>query len=304
MLDVAGSGTLRFMSIALLKTFIAVSDHGSFVAAAQALGVTQAAIGQQMKRLETELGASLFDRTGTPARLNAHGMSLLPRVRELLDAYDSLSRQWPDDGNLQGEIALGAVPSTIRGLVPLAAKVLMADRPQLRIRVVPGLTQDLVEQVERGALDAAVLSEPGRVARTLHWVPCVEERLVLLTEADELDSDVRQLLQARPYIRHTRRAAVGELADAWLSSNDIVVNTAMEMESLESVASMVFHGLGVSIAPDLSVPDPVFSALRKLPLDPPAAPRVLGLISRHDSPAARLVATLSDVLQSVIDADG
>lgn len=288
------------MSIPLLKTFIAVTEHGSFVAAAQALGVTQAAIGQQMKRLETELRASLFERGGVPARPNAHALALLPRIREIVEAYDALSGEWPADGSWRGEIALGAVPSTIRGLVPLAVKALMAEQPQLRVRVVPGLTQDLVEQVERGALDAAVLSDPGSVARSLDWVPCVEERLVLLTEASELESDVRELLHHRPYIRHTRRAAVGQLADAWLSQNDIPVNTAMEMESLESVSSMVFHGLGISIAPDLSVPDPVFSALRKLPLNPLAAPRVLGLISRHDSPARLLVASLADELSAVI----
>lgn len=288
------------MSIPLLKTFLLVAERGSFAAAADLLGVSQAAVGQQMKRLETDFDTALFDRSGTPVRLNPRAVALVPRARELVAAYDSMLDDLPGDDSWQGEFVLGAVPSTIRGLVPLSVKSLMNSLPGLRIRVVPGLTQDLVEQVERGALDAAVLSEPGRVARTLDWVPCVEEPLVLLTCADVELSDVRELLGVHPYIRHTRRAAVGELADEWLSENDIAVNTAMEMESLESVASMVSHGLGISIAPNLCVPDPIFAALRKLPLEPPARARRLGLISRRDSPARQLVGRLADVVQTTV----
>jgi len=248
----------------LLKTLVVVADSGSFAAASEVMGISPAAVGQQMKRLEVEMGSALFSRRAGSVQLNARAMAMLPRVRKLILAYDGLLDDLPGDDNWEGEFVLGAVPSTIRGLVPLSAKQLMSDVPGLRIRVVPGLTQDLLEQVERGAVDAEVLSDPGRVARSLDWVACVEEPLVLLANAEVEDDDVRHLLRTYPYIRHTRRAAVGHLADEWLSANDVTVNTAMEMESLESVASMVAHGLGVSIAPNLCVPDSIFSSLRKL----------------------------------------
>lgn len=288
------------MSIVLLKTLVVVADSGSFAAASEVMGISPAAVGQQMKRLEVEMGSALFSRRAGSVQLNARAMAMLPRVRKLILAYDGLLDDLPGDDNWEGEFVLGAVPSTIRGLVPLSAKQLMSDVPGLRIRVVPGLTQDLLEQVERGAVDAEVLSDPGRVARSLDWVACVEEPLVLLANAEVEDDDVRHLLRTYPYIRHTRRAAVGHLADEWLSANDVTVNTAMEMESLESVASMVAHGLGVSIAPNLCVPDSIFSSLRKLPLEPPARPRTLGIVSRRDSAAARLVARLAKVVHGLI----
>lgn len=292
------------MSILLLNTLVVVADSGSFTAAAQALSVSPAAIGQQMKRLETDLGTVLFDRSATSVQLNARALAVLPRARELVRSYHGLLDDLPGDAHWQGEFVLGAVPSTIRGLVPVSVKALMAEMPGLRIRVVPGLTQDLLEQVERGAIDAAVLSDPGRVAATLDWVPCVDEPLVLLANADVVDDDVNALLSSQPYIRHTRRAAVGELADEWLAANDVSVNTAMEMESLESVASMVAHGLGVSIAPDLCVPDPIFASLNKLPLYPAARARSLGLVSRKDSAVRRLVMRLETVVQTVVEAAG
>ncbi len=284
----------------LLKTLVIVADSGSFAAASEQMGISPAAVGQQMKRLEAELATALFDRRSGAAQLNPRAIAMLPRVRELTAAYDGLLDDLPGDDSWQGEFVIGAVPSTIRGLVPLSAKQLMSEVPGLRIRVVPGLTQDLLEQVERGAVDAAVLSDPGRVVSALDWVPLFEEPLVLLANPDIEDDDVRNLLQTQPFIRHTRRAAVGHLADEWLSSNGVSVNTAMEMESLESVASMVAHGLGVSIAPDLCVPDPIFSSLRKLPLEPSARPRSLGIVSRRDSAAVRLVSRLAGVVGRVI----
>jgi len=114
------------------------------------------------------------------------------------------------------------------------------------------------------------------------------------------ESDPDKLLQTLPFIRHTRRATVGELADEWLSNNKITVHTSMEMESLESVASMVSYGLGVSIVPDICVPDPIFDGLRKIPLDPPARPRVLGIVTRHDCSKARLVERLLAEVREII----
>lgn len=288
------------MSLTLLKTLIAISEQGSFSAAANFVGVSQAAVGQQMKRLEESLQVSLFDRHSTPPKLNQLGHAVVPKARDIVQAYDSLLDDLPGTENWSGELTLGAVPSTIRGLVPLSVKALMKSAPGLTIRVVPGLSYDLTEQVERDALDAAILTEPFRIPRSLSWQPFVEEPLVLLTGADVKESNPNEVLQSLPFIRHTRRATVGELADEWLVANKITVNTSMEMESLESVASMVSYGLGVSIVPDICVPDPIFNGLKKIPLEPPARPRVLGIVTRHDCAKARLVERLLSEVKAVI----
>jgi len=288
------------MSLTLLKTLIAISEQGSFSAAASFVGVSQAAVGQQMKRLEESLQVSLFDRASSPPKLNQLGHALVPKARDIIDAYDRLLDDLPGTENWSGELTLGAVPSTIRGLVPLSVKALMETAPGLRIRVVPGLSYDLIEQVERDALDAAILTEPSRISRSLSWQPFVEEPMVLLTSAEVEETDPHKLLENMPFIRHTRRATVGELADEWLSSNKITVNTSMEMESLESVASMVSYGLGVSIVPDICVPDPIFDGLQKIPLKPTARPRVLGMVTRHDCSKARLVERLLAEVKTTI----
>ncbi|WP_224826032.1 LysR substrate-binding domain-containing protein [Cognatishimia sp. MH4019] len=287
------------MSIILFRTLVAVAQTGSFRGAAAQVSVTDAAVGQQMRRLEDQLGVALFDRSEKTPRLNQLGKALVPKAQAVVAAYDTILDDLIGDPRMIGELTLGAVPSSIRGLIPQTAKRLMGLYPDLHMRVVPGLSPDLLEQVEQGVLDAAVLSAPARVTERLNWMPFYEEELVLLTAPSVTETDPRRILATQPYIRHTRKAAVGELAEAWLFAQGITVQDAMEMGSLENVVSMVAHDLGVSVVPNMCVPDASFAELRKLPLGPEAPSRVLGILTRADCSKLQLVQRLLEQLSAV-----
>lgn len=291
------------MSISLLKTLIIVSEQGSFKAAAELVNLSHAAVGQQMRRLEESLQVTLFDRSEKKPKLNNLGKALVPKAREVIHAYESMLNDITGEAELFGELNLGAVPSTIRGLVPLSIKQLMQTYRSLHIRVVPGLSGDLMGQVQRGALDAAILSEPVRVEPNITWTQFAEEPLILLTAPEVLSNDPLQLIQDMPYIGHAHHSAVGMLVKKWLFSNKLSVRSSMEMESLESVTSMVSHNLGVSIVPNICVPDPVFARLRKIPL--PGIPhfRELGLLHRTDCTKIRLLEPLLSELQRTVQSE-
>ena len=78
------------MMIRELKTLIAVSTEGTFAAAGNKIGLTQAAVSAQMQRLEQSLGFALFDRTGRSATLNAAGLQTLSQATELI----RLAHRW------------------------------------------------------------------------------------------------------------------------------------------------------------------------------------------------------------------
>lgn len=282
------------MSIPLFRTLIAIAENGSFSAAAQQVCISHAAVGQQMRRLEETLQVVLFDRSQRTPRLNQLGLALIPKAKAIVHAYDTVLDDLTGDAQFIGELTLGAVPSTVRGLIPMSVKKLIANYPDLHIRVVPGLSGDLFDQVTRGGIDAAVMSEPASLDRNLHWSPFAEEKLVLLTSAELTENDPIKILREMPYIRHTRRAAVGLLVEQWLQQNKITVREAMVMESIATISGMVAHNLGVSIVPDLCVPDPAFSTLRKLPLTPNTFPRVLGILTRSDCSKIRLIDRLHE----------
>ena len=77
-------------------------------------------------------------------------------------SYETILDDLIGDPQMIGELTLGAVPSTIRGLIPIAVKRLVNTYPDLHIKVVPGISSKLLDQVESGTLDAAVISEPTK----------------------------------------------------------------------------------------------------------------------------------------------
>ena len=286
------------MSISLLKTLIAISEQGSFSTAANHVHVSHAAVGQQMKRLEDLLNATLFDRSNRTPKLNQLGKALIPKAKVVVLSYETLLDDLTGDADLFGEFTLGAVPSAIRGLVPLSIKALMLIYPKLKVRVVPGLSVDLQTLIESGALDAAIVSEPTRVESNVNWQPFVKEELILLTSKEVVDDDPIRLMEQMPYIHHTRRGAVGKLVEDYLKRNRIKVHYSMEMESLESLTSMVSHNLGISIVPNACVPDPIFSELKKITLPSEPGCRVLGMLTRSDCAKIHLANRL---LQQIIE---
>ena len=288
------------MSIQLFKTLIAISEKGSFGAAANHICVSQAAIGQQMKRLEETLDVTLFDRSQRTPRLNQLGKALVPKAKLVVQSYDTILDDLTGDAQFIGELTLGAVPSTIRELIPKSIKRLMSNYPDLHIRVVPGLSGELYDQVTRGALDAAVISEPPSIDHNHSWFPFVEEELVLLTSPEVMGDDPLQLLREMPYIRHTKRAAMGMIVDEWLNQNKVTVREVMVMESTETLSSMVAHNLGISIVPNLCMPDPTFAKLRKLPLGSTTIPRVLGILTRSDCSKIHLVNRLQEQIENTL----
>jgi DNA-binding transcriptional LysR family regulator len=288
------------MTISLFKTFIAVSENGNFGAAADVVCVSHAAVGQQMKRLEETLGVTLFDRSEKTPRLNQLGKAFVPKAKAVVNSYDTILDDLTGDPKMIGELILGAVPSTIRGLIPKSVKHLINLYPDLHIRVVPNLSPILHQQIEHGTLDAAVVSEPFRVNENLNWNPFHEEELVLLASPEIEETDPFKILATMPYIRHTREASVGMLAEDWLRKNKVKVRDSMEMESLENLASMVAHNLGVSVGPNICVPDPIFKTLKKISLGPTAPSRILGILTRSDCSKLQLVQGLLDQINLVI----
>ncbi|MFB0952475.1 MAG: LysR substrate-binding domain-containing protein [Rhodospirillales bacterium] len=288
------------MSITLLKTLIAISERGSFSAAADEICISQAAVGQQMKRLEENLNVTLFGRSQRTLTLNQLGKALVPKARGIVHAYETMLDDLVGGAAHFGQLTLGAVPSTTSIMVPMAIKRLVAAHPNLHVHVVTGLSDDLTDQVERGALDVAILSLKDKPSVNMNWQPLAEEEMVLLASPQLSGDDPLQLLREQPYIRHTRRGAVGVLAEAWLSENNIPVRGTMELESLDTVVNMVSHNLGVSLVPNICVPGAAFAAMRAIPLGGKSISRKLSILTRADCPKFLLVDQLLKELLGTI----
>nr|WP_255561483.1 LysR family transcriptional regulator [Pseudohoeflea sp. DP4N28-3] len=283
-----------------MRTLVAVKEHGTFSAAAEAVFLTHAAVSQQMKALETDWGITLFDRSRRPPELTPVGRALVAQAREVIAAYDGLVPAATGEESLRGVVRLGAVPTTLTGLVPLALAPLIDAFPDLKVSVVPGLTNDLLPQLERGALDAVLISRPGVMPRNISWLEIADERLELLASRQLESNDPFVLLRSTPFIRFSRDAVVGEKIERWLQEHRIEVNESMELESLEAISSMVLANLGVAIAPRPCVANVTPPPLKYLSLDDASLFRTIGLASRTDNVRPRAIREIHQRLLNAV----
>ncbi|PKQ13410.1 MAG: LysR family transcriptional regulator [Alphaproteobacteria bacterium HGW-Alphaproteobacteria-1] len=288
------------MSIRRLRTLIAVDDHTTFSAAADAVFVTHAAVSQQMRSLEEEWGVPLFDRSRRTPELTPAGRAIVARAREIVHAYDGLVPSVLGDEGFKGEISLGAVPMTLTGLTPLSVRLLKDSYPDLHVRIFPGMTRPLVTEVDRGALDAAILSRQGPMLPDMEYADVAAEPMHLLAPETADSADPLDLLARYPFIRFSRDAVVGSLIDGWLRESGIKVSVTMELEGLEAIASMVLAGLGVSIVPARCVRGFNPLPLKRLPLPDGAPVRVLSLAWRRDNPRLRVIQEIHKALLGAV----
>ncbi|MCZ4257418.1 LysR family transcriptional regulator [Sulfitobacter sp. G21635-S1] len=277
------------MSIRMFRTLIAVADHGTFSAAGEAVFITHAAVSQQMKALEAQWDIALFDRTRRTPELTPVGRSIVARVREIVAAYDNLLPSVLGDDGLRGNLSLGSVPTGLTSLIPFAITSIKARFPELHIGVTPGQTKELVVELERGILDAAVVTKPHVIPRNMVWAPIAEEPMQLVTSLNVTSEDPFEILATYPYIRFTRKALLSDIIDNWLQMNRIVVKDTMELENLENISSMVHADLGVSIVPRRCVQPPNPLPLRYIPLGSDAPVRELGLLSLANTVKLRVL---------------
>jgi len=277
------------MSIRMLKTLIAVEENGTFSAAGDAVFVTHAAVSQQMKALEQEWGVALFDRTRRTPELTPVGRAIVTRAREIVAAYDNLLPSILGDDGLRGNLSLGSVPTGLTSLIPFAITSIKARFPDLHIGVTPGQTKELLIELERGMLDAAVITKPHVVPRNMRWAPISMEPMELLTSINVKSDDPFEILATHPYLRFTRKALLSDFIDNWLQVKGIMVKDTMELENLEIILSMVHADLGVSIVPHRSVLPPNPLPVRHIPLGDDAPVRELGLMSLANTVKLRVL---------------
>ena len=287
------------MSLRALRTLLAIAQHGSFVRAAEAVHLTQSAVSLQVRSLEEDFNAALFDRSRRLPVLTDAGHIAVERAREIISLYDNIASEIGGDTELRGRLRIGAIQTALAGVLPKALATLGTDYPNLRITVTSGMSAELSTRVEAGELDVAITTEPvkphpfGLVSTVLY-----EDGFWIIAPVSYIGQDLKPLLQTHPFIRFERRAWAGRTIDQELRKMRLRVQTSMELDSQEAIIQMVGSGLGVSIVPmDLH---PIAS-LKQIAFQPFGAPqkmRRLVLLEREDRPVAKLAAVLAHAIQT------
>jgi DNA-binding transcriptional LysR family regulator len=242
-------------SIRTFKTFLAVARHGTFAAAGKEIGLTAAAVGLQIRALEEELNQVLFDRGPRAVVLNTAGRKAVPQVEEILACYDALANTGDSD-ELSGKVVMGALVSALMGAFADALWSLKQQHPKLKVQLFAGLSSDFAWQVERGELDAAIVTEPPRaLSSSLLWTPLYNEPMVLIVPRRphfELPEEPLEALRRAPFIRFDRHTWTGHLVRRVLAEAGVSSRDELELNSVEAAVETVRQGFGISIVPQLA----------------------------------------------------
>ena len=152
------------LDIDLLRNFAAIADSGVMSRAAEQVGRTQAALSQQIKRLEMTVQQTLLIRTGRGVTLTLHGERLLAHAQKILRTHDEAVAELMGE-SLSGNLRFGCPDDYAQVFLPPLLQTFARQHPQVLIEVVCGPTPRLLERLKDHVLDIAIVSLPDNPQR-------------------------------------------------------------------------------------------------------------------------------------------
>lgn len=281
------------MDLKKLKVFLTVADLGNFTKAGEELGYTQSGITQMMKALEQEAGIPLFIKSHHGVKLTDEGLSLLPSIRGLLSSNESLNQEISFlKGAKRGTIKIAAFTSCTIHWLPQIIYNFQKEYPGITFDIDEGNEQDIADWIQNHKVDIGFTSFQNR--QTCEFIPVCEDPMLAVMPCGHpfaaYDEVPIEWYENIPFIvsEYTHVNEVHQL----LKAQNVTPDIKYTMSNDFSILSMVEHGLGISILPELIIKDRNYK-FEARPLVPHAV-RTLGIAAasfERLSPAAKIFAS-------------
>lgn len=286
------------MELHQLRYVVAVVDEGTFTAGADVLRVSQSGVSTQIAKLERELGVTLFDRSSRRVALTDAGRTLLPAIRQALAGINAVADTAAGiRGVLTGSLRVGAVTGLTWPPLVDALVAMHSEHPGIDVRLVEGLSGDLITAVRDGRLDVAVAGWSGAAPNALAARVIIDDALCAVLALDHpwvsrshlgIDELLHADLIALPEGTGARAALDASAARAGLRAVP-----RWEVTTPAQVTALARRGLGIGALSETTAA--TFDGVVAIPLTDPAARSKLGVVSRPEpSPAAQAFRALLD----------
>ncbi len=289
------------MDLRQLQAVVAIAEHGSFSAAADALATVQSNVSTHVKKLETELGTPVIDRAS--GELTEAGQLVVARARRVLGELDAIAADVTAlSQDVVGTVRLGAIGTAARWIVPQLVEIVPERHPRLHLVFTEATTIGLDLQLGTGQVDLAILQLPasGSEVRTM---ALYEEELCLVVPMDHPLANQGQVpfsaLADEDLLLPLPGIAYRDLIDRVASAEGIRLRTRAETDSVRLVATLTFEGTGVALLPAGSVPHYLYDRYRLLPVEG-LAPRLVGVAQRRRGFPGAPVRAVLDALTEIV----
>ena len=279
------------MDFEQLRTFLEVSRLRSFSRAAEKLSVTQPAISAQIRSLENEVGARLFDRDGGKVTFTAAGRVFEPFAEHVLQCHAHIGTTIAElHRSPRGEIAISANEATSLYVLPTVFAQFKKEYTRVSLKIVRDDRARTMEAVLNREVDFGVVSLPVKDARlTIDIIH--KDEIVLVTAPNHplVSRDVVTLAELPQYsVVLPKQGRQREQIDEIFRGLDAHPRIAMEVESSELLKRLVGAGLGMGFLPRVNVAaDERSGLLRIIRVDGLKLSRELALVWRKEKPLTR-----------------
>ncbi|TCK99318.1 LysR family transcriptional regulator [Shimia isoporae] len=245
---------IKGVTIRGLEVFEALAASGSVAQAAEATGLSQPAVSQQIKNLENALGADLVDHTKRPMQLTPAGRAYLARTSAVLTqlrlAHSELAVM---DLTHLTQLSLGIIDDFDNDLTPRLVTGLAESMTRCQFRLTTAPSHEITAALRDRELHLGVTASTGEVYDGITEYPLARDPFILVTPAGLVPdgADPRPVLNDLPMLRYGRDQLISRQIEAHLKKVDFVPPNRFEIASNPSLIAMVSRGIGWAITTPL-----------------------------------------------------
>jgi DNA-binding transcriptional LysR family regulator len=290
------------MQIETLKVYCDLVESRSFSQAAIRNFITQSAVSQQIKNLETRFETPLLVRDGRSVAPTEAGRVLYEGARQILDQFERLQVELKSTGQqIAGAVRIAAVYSVGIYELSVVIKTFLKTYPKVNLHVEYSRSNRVYEDCLKGAVDLGIVPYP-KPQKGLDIVALPADRLILICAPEHAFARQRFIslnkLQGQNFVAFESDIPSRRAIDDILEEHKVQVRVVMELDNIETIKRSVEIGMGVSIVPLLSVQREVQSgALAQVQFTQHNFVRPLGVIFKRKHPFSPAVQKFIDLLQ-------
>ncbi|WP_026564844.1 LysR family transcriptional regulator [Bacillus sp. UNC41MFS5] len=243
------------MTVFQFEVFLKVVDTGNFTKAGEILGLTQSGVSHNISALESELGIILLIRGRNGVSLTDAGKRMIGHMRNIVSESEQIKQKTAAILGIEmGKVKIGSFPSASAKLLPGIISYFKSRYEGIELELYEGSYDEITEWVENGVIDIGFVSMP---VKRLETIPLLKDKLVVLVPRDhpfcEHKSVTIEQLSQEPFIMP--KAGCEVLIQERFQSNGLKPNVQFEVEDNQTIISMVQEGLGLTVVPQLTLPN-------------------------------------------------
>ena len=293
------------MNLKQLNTFVHVAELGSLSKASDRLRTVQPALSRQIRMLEDELGVELFSRHGRGMALTEAGDLLRTRALAILRQLEETKADISEHAGLvRGRVVLGIPPTVGDVLAARLVKEFLRQYPDVTLRIVPAFTGFLLDWLQRGEIDVAIMYKPEKSPSLLVEELIVENLFLVANRSENLsphDAVPFASLQGKKLILPGPNHGLRLLVEHEARRSGLELDVPIEADSLQTLKDLVIAGLGSTILPLASVHNEIAQdRLTATALTDPALSRKLIIAQPLGRPLSNAVLYFLETLRRTV----